>query len=56
MACHAATRRQDTGSSMHTVNIFRAGFKAHQYHRLAASRHFLGTIGIQHNLAACSAR
>ena len=49
MARHTAARRQDTGSRMHAVDIFRAGLKPHKDHLLATSCQLFGAISTQHN-------
>ena len=51
MARHAATCGQYAGCGVHAVNVFWAGFNAHQNDGLAALFPFVGGVGIKHDFA-----
>ena len=57
MARHAATCGQNAGCGVHAVNVFWAGFNAHQNDGLAALFPFVGSVGVKHNFArSCAGR
>ena len=51
VAGHAAAGGDDAARRMHAVNIFGAGFLAHQDDRFAQTRHALGLVGVEDDLA-----
>ena len=55
MACHTASCRQNPGSGVHAMNIFRTGFKPHKNDFMSLPCQCFGGISCQTNLATCGA-
>ena len=56
VAGHAAARGQDAARRMHAVNVFRAGFGAHQDHVTMIGGQLLGFLGGEGDFAGGGAR
>ena len=54
MACHASARGQNTSSSVHAVNVLRAGLQPDKNDLMTCRGHLFRLVSAQNNLPAGS--